>query len=116
IYLGPKISVRSLGGKDEISFIDAEGLMHAARSYIGNHASQAWGKLLLNVEVPLHDVIAFGVLDIGRAKRICGESDILTREVEKGTRAGIVDRGIRKEGCCLSAKEYELIRQREDVE
>src|SRR5260370_19253793 len=90
--------------------------MHAARSHIGNHASQAWGQLLLNVEIPLHDVIAFRVLDICRATRMCDESDILTREVEKGTRAGIVDRGIRKEGCCLSAKEYELIRQREYVE
>src|SRR5260370_39861342 len=111
MYLGPKISVRSLGGKDEIGFIDAEGLMHTARSHIGNHASQAWGKLLLNVEIPLHDVIAFRVLDICRAKCICGESDILTGEVVKGTRAGTVNRGIRKEGCGLSGQKYELIRQ-----
>src|SRR6266436_4252567 len=47
IYLGPEIAGGGLGRDDQIGFIHAERLMHATRSYVGNHGRKVRSQLVL---------------------------------------------------------------------
>jgi len=59
--------------------------MHTARTNIGDHCRNAWGELLLHIEIPLHHVSAFGTrVGIGRAHRFAGKLDVQAAKVKEG--------------------------------
>jgi hypothetical protein len=58
IYLRPEIPEGSLRREHEIGLIYAKRLVHATRAHVGNHGGQARGELVLDIEVPLRDVVA----------------------------------------------------------
>src|SRR5260370_9799592 len=57
VYLWPQIPGGSFRRDYQIGFIHAEGLVHAARPHVGNHSCQVRSGLVLDIEVPLRDVI-----------------------------------------------------------
>src|SRR5258708_35156043 len=83
----PHISRRGLRGDDEVGVIHPEWLMHASRADIGDHGGQARGQLLLNVEIPLHHVIALGAwVDIRGTQSVCRKIRGLAGKIGKWTR------------------------------
>src|SRR5882757_1299745 len=100
--------------------------MYTARTYIGHHSRQIGSYLLLDVKVPLHDVVSFGVrLDKGGPQFVSGEGKIrVSAKVVKRLRArillgaycgGITDRGVLEEWSCQRGQQCELIWQRQHI-
>src|SRR6202023_1399327 len=75
---GPKISLRDLHVRQgNIHVLDTKGLMYTARAGVAYHYGSALSKFPLNVQIPLHHVIARGVLlDIVNAQRLRVGTDI----------------------------------------
>src|SRR6266851_9406223 len=120
IHLGPEIALGGLGGDDQVGFVHAEGLMHAARTDVGNHGGQALGELVLDIEVPLGDVITLRVrIDIRGTQPV--PSNVLGWHSRKGKRRGeigVVDlegRVLEKRNG-LSLQKDELVGKRKNIE
>src|SRR5712664_2411680 len=89
--------------------------MDASGPDLGRHGGQAWGELILDVEVPLRDVIALGAgIRIRRAQFIRRERWL--NSVKKRTISRLIDRGILKERSRLGHQKNELIGKRQDIE
>jgi len=57
-----KITRGSERGKNHVEIVLPVGLVYAARAHITKRRHQASSKLLLQIEIPLHDVIALWLL------------------------------------------------------
>src|SRR5438128_5868918 len=87
--------------------------MYTARPHIRDHSGQVGGKLLLHIEVPLHDVISFGVRLDKCCPQFVGWKGGNPRE--KRAIPGIFDRSVLEEGSCQRRQKCELIRQRQNI-
>src|ERR1700704_1041434 len=99
--------------------------MYTARTHIGHHSRQIGSYLLLDVKVPLHDVVSFGVrLDKGGPQFVSGEGNIRVpvKVIKRMTiiwvgahDAEIIDRGLLEEWSCQRGQQCELIWQRQHI-
>src|SRR5260370_8643607 len=61
INLRPQIPRRRFYRDCQVGFIYSKGLMYSARSHVGDHGRQTLRELILEIEVPLRNVVAFGI-------------------------------------------------------
>src|SRR5258705_3607085 len=86
-----------------VRIIHPEGLMYASRTDIGSHGRKAGRKLILDVQVPLRDVIAFRTgVRIGLTQLIGGIGWLNSRSIKERPVSWVLDGSVLKKRRCLS--------------
>ncbi len=98
--------------------------MYSSRAYVCDHGRQALRELILDIKVPLRDVVALGVRFHVRRAQFVRTDETSGNEGKRKSRTRrtpwitcrCVQRSILKEGSRLGRQKNELIRQRQNVE